>query len=176
MTPAWATDLTAYPERISEDIRGVVVHRIEVSQEDPAFADTPADIERFFADHPVGREATGGRMPYAILVDADGRVTQTVPLARVTPHARQHNPSTVGVACIGDFRARPPSRAQRQSLVRVCADLLSRFSLEPSALVGHDELSGASADPNKICPGAELNMNELRRDVAATQATGIELV
>lgn len=160
-------EVGTYQARKAEDIRAVVVHHIEVSQEDPAFADTPADIERFFAEHPVGRTATGGRMPYPILIDASGKVTQTVPLVRITPHAKRHNPSTVGVACVGDFRGRGPTVAQREALVNVCADLLAHFALDATALVGHDELSGASSDPTKECPGAGLVMATLRRDVTA---------
>ena len=106
-------------------------------------------------------------MPYPILIDARGDVTQTVPLTRITPHARSHNPSTVGVACIGDFRRRGLSTAQRDSLVGVCADLLARFALEADAIVGHDELAGASSDPSKECPGAGVSMIALRLDVAA---------
>jgi len=148
----------------------VAVHRIEVSQEDRAFADTPAGIERFFRTHPVGRAATGGRMPYPILVARDGTVTQTVPLLRVTPHARVHNQRLIGVACIGDFRRRAPSTAQRRALVMVCRALLAGLRADVSALFGHDELPGGRADLSKECPGALLDMADLRHAVAAELA------
>ena len=151
--------------RDRSDIKGVVVHRIEVSQEDGAYTDSPHDTARFFTEHPIGIQATGGSMPYPLLIDRDGQVTQMVPLAYVTPHAKSHNPSTVGVACIGDFRTTPLSPAQRQALKMVCAQLLAVFDLETDTLRGHDELTEASSDPNKECPGHCLSMDGLRGEV-----------
>jgi hypothetical protein len=162
----WASDCRSYPIRKIDEIKSVVVHRIEVSQEDPAFPDTPAGIERFFGEHPVGRAATGGRMPYPILIAADGTVTQTVPLLHITPHARVHNPTAIGVACIGDFRHHPPTDAQRQALVLVCSALLADLHADSGSLFGHDELPGARADLSKVCPGNGLDVGMLRTDVA----------
>src|SRR5687768_13590535 len=108
MSP-WAAGCERLKERARAEVTGVVVHRIEVSQEDATYGDTPVEVARFFRDHPIGVKATGGDMPYPILIAPDGSVTQTMPLGRVSPHAVKHNPSTVGVACIGDFRGRPPS-------------------------------------------------------------------
>lgn len=163
----WVPGSDAMATRARQDIVGIVVHRIQVSQEDSAFHDTPTDIARFFAEHSVGRTATGGAMPYPILIAPDGVVTQTVPLACVTPHARQYNTTMVGVGCIGDFRHVPPSVAQRAALVSVCASLLQFFELPVTAIHSHDGLSGGSHDPDKICPGTYLPLPELQRDVAA---------
>jgi hypothetical protein len=168
----WADGVDSYLPRKKEEILGVVVHRIEVSQEDAAFPDTPAGIERFFREHPVGRKATGGRMPYPIVIDAQGGVVQCVPLDRVTPHARVHNPTTIGVACIGDFRHRPLPRAQEQALLAVCTALLAELGLGVTHLAGHDELAGGRADLDKECPGARIDMDELRDRVAARLAAG----
>lgn len=152
--------------REPRDVTGIVVHRIEVSQEDPTYADTPADVVRFFATHPIGQKATGGGMPYPILIDTAGQVTQVVPLGRITPHARSHNPQTVGVACLGDFRGIAPPAAQRAALVLVCATLLRQLGCTSDAVHGHDELAGGSADPDKECPGRHLPLALLRQDIA----------
>jgi hypothetical protein len=162
----------ALPERRQAEVTGVVVHRIEVSQEDPSFRDTPADVARFFREHPVGKQATGGAMPYPLLIDAQGQITQTVPLLRVTPHARKYNPTTVGVALLGDFRGKAPSELQRRACVLVCADLLHALGRTSADMFGHDELSGGSSDPDKECPGRHLPMSTLRQDVAAELARG----
>ena len=154
------------------DVKGLVVHRIEVSQEDPSYRDTPAEVARFFREHPIGMKATGGVMPYPLLIDARGDVTQTVPLRRVTPHARAHNPTTIGVGCLGDFRDKQPPSSQRDALVRVLAELCSWLGLEAHTIHGHDELSGGSTDPDKICPGGGLPLDRLRRDVAAARDAG----
>ncbi len=166
----WAPGHDALPSRANAGVSGVVVHRIEVSQEDPLFLDTPAEVARFFREHPVGQRATGGSMPYPLLVDAAGTVTQTVPLWRVTPHARTYNATTVGVGVIGDFRARPTTPPQYAALVLVCASVLAELGLSADGLHGHDELSGGSADPNKECPGRHLPMARLREDVLAAMS------
>jgi hypothetical protein len=159
-------DLSAYSTRQRSDLLGVVVHRIEVSQEDPDYRDSPPEVLRFFERHPTGVAATGGKMPYSVLIEADGAVTQIVPLLRVTPHARAHNPTTIGVACLGDFRRQVPAYAQRQSLVVVLGELLHALGRDEQSLKGHDELQGGTSDPNKECPGRHLSLIELRRDVA----------
>jgi N-acetyl-anhydromuramyl-L-alanine amidase AmpD len=102
-----------------------------------------------------------------LLVDAEGNVTQTVPLRCVTPHAKAHNPRSIGVGAIGDFRSRAPSEKQRAAVIATCAALVSKFKLKVDAIAGHDELQGGSADPSKICPGQGLAPATLRAEVAA---------
>jgi hypothetical protein len=147
------------------DVTGIIVHRIEVSQEDASYADTPEDVARFFRDHPIGMKATGGDMPYPLLIARDGEVTQTVPLRFITPHAKAHNPRSIGVGVIGDFRSVRPTPAQRAATIAVCAALLGYFGLAASAISGHDELQGGSSDPEKICPGPGLLPSDVRDEV-----------
>lgn len=161
----------AYPSRRRDEIVGVVVHRIEVSQEDPGYGDTASEVARFFAEHPLGRTATGGKMPYTVLVDRTGAVTQCVPLLRITPHAKSHNPTTVGVGVIGDFRTQAPPEPQRLGALQLVAALVRELNLSAQAVHGHDELNDASHDPNKECPGRRWVMSEFRADVAALLAS-----
>lgn len=166
----WADGCETLVARPKSQVTLLVVHRIEVSQEDASFSDTPPDVARFFRDHPVGQRATGGAMPYPLLIDAAGQVTQTVPLGRVTPHVRAYNPQALGVGVLGDFRTRPPTPAQYEALVRVLVGLARELGLAASAVVAHDELSGGSADPDKECPGRALSLAVVREAVA--QALG----
>ena len=166
-------DLAAYPVRTRADCTGVVVHRIEVSQEDAAFSDTPTDVVRFFLEQPIGRKATGGKMPYPILVEADGTLTGILPLSCVTPHARAYNPTTIGVGCIGDFRRAPLTAAARAALVPLLAELLHAIGRTSDDLFGHDELAGGSADPEKECPGRFLGMAALRQEVRAAMRDSV---
>ena len=161
-----------YERRGLEEIVGIVVHRIEVSQEDPGYQDSVTDTIRFFREHEIGVRATGGAMPYPILVLKTGEVVQTLPLNRVTPHAKAHNPTTIGVACIGDFRDSSPSEEQYQGLVLTCASLLNQLSLGVEVLVAHDELTGGSSDPDKECPGRGLCMDALRREIKVALKIG----
>ncbi|MEZ4271398.1 MAG: peptidoglycan recognition family protein [Myxococcota bacterium] len=159
--------------RSRQDISSVVVHRIEVSQEDPSFCDTPEDVERFFCEHPVGVKATGGAMPYALLISTDGRITQSAPLCRITPHAAFHNPKSIGVGCLGDFRHAPPSGDQGYALELLCAFLLRELDLGIGGLHGHDELTGGSREIDKVCPGVHLPMGDLRSKVAVRLIDGL---
>jgi N-acetyl-anhydromuramyl-L-alanine amidase AmpD len=111
-----------------------------------------------------------------LLIEASGAITQTVELCRVTPHARSHNPTSIGVAVIGDFRHREPTPLQRAALVRVCATLAEQFKLAPEQFRGHDELIGGSSDPDKQCPGAGLPMPQLRDDIASHLASGFSKI
>ena len=155
----------SYARRDVTTIGGIVVHRIEVSQEDPGYSDSVEDTARFFREHEVGVKATGGEMPYPILILPDGEIVQALPLDRITPHARSHNPSSIGVACIGDFRKKPPEEEQYRALVVACASLLQQLKLDVQTLVGHDELVGGSSDPDKECPGRGNSMVHLREEV-----------
>lgn len=153
--------------RAIESIDRLVVHRIEVSQEDPSFSDRAEDVARFFREHPLGRAATGGAMPYPLLISRAGEIQQAVPLDRITPHARVANATGIGIGCIGDFRSVAPPPAQLDALVTLCADLCRTLGLEAAAVVGHDEISGGSHDPAKQCPGPGLAIDRLRERVAA---------
>lgn len=168
----WAPGIARLALRARGDVHGIVVHRIEVSQEDASFSDRPEDVVRFFREHPIGLQATSGDMPYPVLVTREGEVVQTVPLSRVTPHARSYNPTTIGVACIGDFRREAPTTSQREALLAVCAGLLASLGVGPEALHSHDSLHGGSHDPAKICPGPNLSMTQLKDDVARLLAAG----
>jgi hypothetical protein len=159
-------------KRCATNIDRIIVHRIEVSQEDPTFGDHPAEVIRFFATHPIGQKATGGKMPYPLLVDPSGVITQCLPLGVVSMHARKFNQRSIGVALVGDFRTRAPSAAQRQTLVWLGAHLLHRLQLPVEAVCGHDGLDGGSTDPDKECPGRYLPMASLRADIAAALAVG----
>lgn len=167
----WAEGCETLPERAKNQISYLVVHRIEVSQEDKTFLDSPSDVARFFRNHPIGHNATGGAMPYPILIDALGQVTQTVGLGRVTPHVRSYNPQAIGIGVLGDFRQCTPQPAQYQALVQVLKRLVGELSLPVTAIVGHDELAGGSSDPNKECPGRSLPLPLLREAVAQALTT-----
>ncbi len=65
-----------FGERRLGSITGIVVHRIEVSQEDASYGDTPPEVVRFFREHPVGVKAAGGRMPYPFLIDETNTVAR----------------------------------------------------------------------------------------------------
>ena len=161
----WAP-LPGGPRRSRAAIVHLVVHRIQVSQEDPGRGDRPRDIAEFFLAHPIGRAASGGAVPYPLVVSAAGHVCQLLPLLLQTPHAAAHNPTSIGIAAVGDFRGGPPGERQWQALVALAAAVLAGLGRPTSALVAHDQLAGGSRRPDKICPGEHLSLARLRAAVA----------
>lgn len=106
-------------------------------------------------------QATSGRMPYAFVVAPDGLIEQAALVVEVTPHVRGWNEACIGVCLIGDMRYEPPTSVQLRAAQWLCARLAALVG-GPSKVWGHDELSGASADTGKRCPGRQLNMPAFR--------------
>jgi hypothetical protein len=69
---------------------------------------------------------------------------------------------------VGDFRKHEPTVSQWGALCDVCEDLAT-FIGPNAKIMGHTEFPGASADPNKVCPGPLLDMNALRDLVEDTK-------
>jgi N-acetylmuramoyl-L-alanine amidase len=86
-------------------------------------------------------------IPYHFVIMPDGSVHATRPLERMGAHCRGHNADSVGVALMGNLDRVPPTEAQVASLLRLLADLRSKF---PVHVFGHGELR------NTACPGRYL--------------------
>ena len=143
------------------DIDTIAVHRIGKSLGEDAIT-----ICRRFTDDPEVAKYTGGEVPYGWIIGAGGIIWQCLPISEVGAHARRWNKQAVGVACIGDFRKHDMPGVQYDSLIKLLAALQFGFPRD-LAIKGHDELPGASADPNKKCPGDKLSMSNVRQSVAA---------
>ena len=144
-------------------ITRLVIHRIKVSH--VGYTDDASGIAAFFARHPEGIKATGGRMAYHFVVRKDGIVEQAVDIETSAPHARAYNGSSIGVAVIGDFTRERPTEAQLWGLMRCLSKL---HALYPKAvIVSHDSLPGGSTDPDKRCPGPYVDVHAIARAVEA---------
>lgn len=154
------------PTRAVHQLSTIAIHRVGVDLETGVDLGSPPDICRRFIDDPEIAKYTGGQVPYTFMVDRDGTIWQPLSLSDIAPHARRWNHTAVGIACVGDFRHEPPTKAQRFSLEEFCAELVQMLGLNTSAVKGHDELPGGSADPSKRCPGKYLNMDALGLSVA----------
>lgn len=152
-----------------ESVSKLIVHRIggELGKDAIEISKAFQDTRKYKAG-----SYTGGHMPYHFVINRDGRVQQALTLGDNAPHAKRYNSTGVAVALIGDFRVYPPSFEQYDALKRF-AGFWRLYGLE---IHGHDELHGASSDPNKACPGHLLPMGKLRSDadeVAAELARGM---
>jgi len=106
-------------------------------------------------------KATGCRMPYTHVVRRSGLIEQSIGWSEVGPHACAWNAKSASVAVVGDFRERPPTDAQWDSLVWLCC-VASILIGGVSGIYGHDELVDGSRDPRKRCPGSHLDLGVLR--------------
>lgn len=139
----------------------IAVHRIGKSLGEDAIT-----ICRRFIDDPEVAKYTGGEVPYGFIIGAGGTIWQCLPISEVGAHARRWNKQAVGVACIGDFRKHVMPIVQYDKLIKLLAVIQFGFPRD-LAIKGHDELPGASSDPNKKCPGDKLSMHGVRGAVWA---------
>lgn len=107
----------------------------------------------------------GSKMTYNWVIRKSGLIEQALPLDVWGWHARGHSQGKQGVACVGDFRKEPPTDAQMDSLVNLCAAFAMRRG--EIQIYGHDELPNSSSDPNKQCPGCRLDIGTLHQAVRA---------
>ena len=143
------------------DIDTIAVHRIGKSLGEDAIT-----ICRRFIDDPEVAKYTGGEVPYAFIIGVGpgSTIWQCLPISEIGAHARRWNKQAIGVACIGDFRKHDMPDVQYAQLIKLLACLQFGFPRDLE-IKGHDELPGASSDPNKKCPGDKLSMRAVRRSV-----------
>ncbi len=120
-----------YPIRLGRPVRRIVIHHTVTS---PSI--TPVQLAQAHI-----RQGKPG-LPYHYLVAADGKIYWTQALETVAGHTglAQVNNEAVGVALVGNFTTLPPPPAQLAAAAGLVAWLLSRFGLEPDAVVGRREL------------------------------------
>lgn len=112
-------------------------------------------VAAFTGGVPEAAKATGRKMPYHYVVEADGTAVQCLPLDRAAPHAKTWNDCTLAIACVGDFRVHEPPQQQWYAAARLCRTLEMSFKAD---LWGHDELPWGSSDPEKKCPGGKWDI------------------
>jgi N-acetyl-anhydromuramyl-L-alanine amidase AmpD len=80
------------------------------------------------------------------------------------PHtkAQDVNLSSIGICLVGDLQAKPPTRKQVESLMALLEGLCRAGGISPDRVRSHRE-----ADPETLCPGRRLPVEEIRRVLAA---------
>jgi len=109
-------------------------------------------------------KVTGRQMPYSFFIRKDGLIEQALEVMDVGWHARRWSKPGIGIAVSGNFNVEAPTAEQWESLAMLCSTLA--YWLGIYELCGHTELPFASKDPDKVCPGKYLNMDDLREEVA----------
>jgi N-acetyl-anhydromuramyl-L-alanine amidase AmpD len=75
------------------------------------------------------------------------------------PHTKNQdvNASSIAVCLVGDLNTAPPTEKQLAALLGLLERLCGESRIPPSRVLSHRE-----ADPETLCPGRGLPMNELR--------------
>jgi hypothetical protein len=155
-------------------LRYLVIHRTDLHNKTDANPDPVSDKDlggkrlcEIFKAHPDPSPkglGTCGLVPYHVLIKMDGTAEQMLPLTRRAAHARSYNSWSLAVAVVGDLTERSMVDVQWQSLLRVC------LALAPInkglSVIGHTDLTNASVDPDKKCPGKYLLTRYLEQLVA----------
>lgn len=133
-----------WPKRSLAAIREIVVHRFSLKgiSHEKLTADEVAD---FFEREPMW---VGVRMPYHFVIRTDGTIEQALPLGVVGHHASGRNRNSVGIAVIGDFTKKMPTKAQESSLYILCRVIKDKIGQE-AKITRHRPMN----DPDKDCPG-----------------------
>lgn len=169
-------------ERDLDAIKGIMLHRCGIDLRTgvvigfEAVEIAEAFIGRNPRWHSVAK-ATGHQNAYTFYVGGglgpsqyDGRVWQALPFDEVGHHGRRFSRSHIGIACIGDFRVKPPSDKQWAATIDLCADLCLLFGIISRRVVGHGEVPAAhngSKAPGKpaSCPGDLFGLDAFREAV-----------
>jgi N-acetylmuramoyl-L-alanine amidase len=83
---------------------------------------------------------------YHYVIDPNGKIHSTRPVARTGAHARGHNADSIGVALIGNFEKTYPTGAQLDALDGLILILKEEFHVK--RLIGHKD-AGKTACPGK---------------------------
>lgn len=172
----------AEQERDLSKIASIMIHRVGVDLRTGVVLGFDAlDIAEVF----IGRDprwasvakSTGSQNAYTFYVGGDlgpkaydGRVWQALPLDEIGHHGRRFSRYSIGIACIGDFRVKPPSERQWAAAVDIVSDLCFIFGLISRRVQGHGEVKGAHSGakaPGRpaACPGDLWDMDAFRGSV-----------
>lgn len=100
---------------------------------------------------------------YHYVVERDGRVVQGRGLDLLGAHckASSMNYKGIGIAVIGNLQNHSILPAQEKAVVQLAGDLMGRFAIPLSNVLGHNEVPGAAT----ACPGRHFSMASLRSAV-----------
>ncbi len=177
-TPGWAVPLPGTPLAVrprstwaAEASRSNVtpmgrIHRITVHHTGDEFvavsaADTASTLKRIQKHHI--RNNGWADIGYHFLIDPQGRVWEGRSLAHQGAHAGSPdlNRGNVGIALLGNYKARHPGVSQTNALHQLMDALRRRYSMPLSQVFTHREIRPTPTD----CPGPIIQglVNDYRR-------------
>lgn len=121
-------------------------------------ATTSGTPEAFARYHVEDRRWPG--IGYHYVIDKQGRVYKTNHADVISYHASGINSISLGVCLVGNFDVEQPPAAQWQALVGLLKDLMAAYGVKPHNVIGHREVPAP-----KSCPGRNIDMDALRREI-----------
>jgi hypothetical protein len=114
---------------------------------------------------------------YAYYIEADGTVYKTAQIAWKTWHVGVWNPVALGICLAYEGKGEPPPQAQLDAALELTVQLCREWGFDPKNVVGHRELPYTGYNPKtkrlrKACPGLQIDMDCVRREVASRLDTG----
>jgi N-acetylmuramoyl-L-alanine amidase len=97
---------------------------------------------------------------YNYLIERDGKIVTGRSLNVAGAHCKVAgmNSKGIGIAIIGNLENRKPTNEQYNSLIELNAKLCKNHNISVGNILGHKEVKGAAT----VCPGKNLNMNNVR--------------
>lgn len=138
--------------------KGILLHTVGVNGDT-----TIGAIRRYHVEHNGWRD-----VGYHFLVRKNGAVEAGRAVTSLGAHATGAN-DTIGICVAGNGDSEPWTLAQRDAVVRLCADLCRARSFNPHTQVGgHREVVRlfAGAPTSKTCPGKLIDLDAVRAWVA----------
>lgn len=115
------------------------------------------EIDIWHSKRFTGVEYNGKRIfcGYHYIVRRDGTIESGRPESAIGAHVAGHNRDSLGIVWVGRKKI---EKAQYESLIAICIQLLARYKLSSDDVYGHTELNRG-----KTCPN--LDMNTFREDL-----------
>lgn len=94
---------------------------------------------------------------YNYLIEKNSKVFEARGMY-IGAHAKGYNPEAIGIALVGNFDEKSPSKEQEKALIELCTYFMFKYDIEPNKVLGHRELEGVT----KSCPGNKFDMDKFR--------------
>jgi hypothetical protein len=141
--------------------KGILLHTVGVNGDT-----TIGAIRRYHVEHNGWRD-----VGYHFLIRKNGAVEPGRAVTSLGAHATGAN-DTIGICVAGNGDSEPWTLAQRDAVVKLCADQCRIRGFGPDRIGGHREAQAmfGGAATSKTCPGKLVDMSAVRAWVAAELA------
>lgn len=132
-------------KKIRTKTNGIVLHHTGVIKDQ-----TVQEIHKYH----IGKGWIG--IGYNFLVYKNGEVYKGRGLEYVGAHCKGHNEHTIGICAVGNFSNELMTQAQKQSIIKLIADIYTQYPNKIEFINGHKELAATD------CPGKNYPLDDIK--------------